>query len=142
MAIMDVRPAWALSGGEMLAQLDALHAEIARLQTRRLELIARIDETGYAKEIGATDTVQLLAFRHRLDPPAVRRDLKFAKALPKYDLVAAALPYPAAPTSTHGSIQYLDPPTNQPDTTGESTASEHGQATDQGNATDPRQATN
>jgi hypothetical protein len=75
MAIVDVRPVWALSGGEMLAQLDVLPAKIARLQTRRLELIARIEEVRYAKEIGAADTVQLLSFRHRLDPPAVRRDL-------------------------------------------------------------------
>jgi acyl-CoA hydrolase len=75
MTIVDVRPVWALSGGEMLAQLDVLHAEMARLQTRRLELIARIDEVGYAKTIGGVDTVQVLAFRHRLDLPAVGRDL-------------------------------------------------------------------
>ncbi|MDX6292745.1 MAG: hypothetical protein QOH50_1820, partial [Kribbellaceae bacterium] len=36
MAIVDVRPVWALSGGEMLAELDVLHAEIARSQIRRL----------------------------------------------------------------------------------------------------------
>jgi hypothetical protein len=136
MAILDVRPAWALSGGETLAQLDALHAEIARLQTRRLELIASIDQTGYAKEIGAADTVQLLAFRHRLDPPAVRRDVKLAKALPKYAMVSAALPDPAAPTSTDGSIQYGDPATNRHETTGQSKAADHRDATAQGTATD------
>jgi hypothetical protein len=142
MAIVDLRPVWALSGGEMLAELDDLHAEISRLQTRRLEVIARIDEVGYAKEIGAADTVQLLAFRHRLDLPAVRRDLKFAKALPKYGMVAEALPDPAAPTSTDGSNQYRDPATNQHDQAkGEGKTADHGQATDQKKTTDPWQAT-
>jgi hypothetical protein len=111
MAILDGRPVWALSGGEMLAQLDVLDAEIALLQTRRLEMIAGIDQLGYAKEIGAADTVQLLAFRHCLDAPPVRRDVKLANAPPKYALVSAALPDPAAPTSTDGSIQYGDPAT-------------------------------
>ncbi|HEY0690167.1 MAG TPA: DUF222 domain-containing protein, partial [Kribbella sp.] len=142
MAILDMRPVCALSGGEMLAQLDALHAEIACLQTRRLELIAAIDQIGYAKEIGATDTVQLLAFRHRLDAPAVRRDLKLAKALPKYGLVSAALPDPAAPTSTDGSIQYRDP---ADDATGQATdpwdATDVGKATDLGKAADRGVAT-
>jgi hypothetical protein len=87
MPIVDVRPVWPLSGDEMLAQqhrddrpvgdqFDVLQAKIARLQSRRLELIARIDQVGSAREIGAADTtVQVLAFRHRLDPPAARRDL-------------------------------------------------------------------
>jgi hypothetical protein len=138
MAILDMRPVWALSGGEILAQLDVLHAEIARWQTRRLELIAAIDQLGYAKEIGAADTVQLLAFRHRLDPPAVRRDLKLATALPRYGLVSAALPDPAAPTSTDGSIQYRDPATNQP--TGQSQPADHRQATDPWQPTDLAEA--
>jgi hypothetical protein len=57
-----------------------------RLQTRRLELIAGIDRVGYAKGVGAADTVPLLAYR--LDAPAVRR-VKLANALQKCALVAA-----------------------------------------------------
>jgi hypothetical protein len=67
------------------------------LQTRRLQVMAGIDNLGYAKQIGATDTVRLVAFRHRLDATAGRHDLKLAKALPKYDFVSAALPDPATP---------------------------------------------
>lgn len=92
MAILDDRPVWALSGEDILNQLDALHVELSRLQARRWELIAGLEQLGYAKEIGATDTVQLLALRHRLDPMAVRRDVKVANALPKYARVSAALP--------------------------------------------------
>jgi hypothetical protein len=55
MDIVDWRPVSELSGGEMLAQLDVLHAEIGRLQTLRLRLLAAIDEVGHAQEIGATD---------------------------------------------------------------------------------------
>jgi hypothetical protein len=70
------------------------------LQTRRLQVMAGIDNLGYAKQIGATDTVRLVAFRHRLDATAGRHDLKLAKALPKYDFVSAALPDPATPHTT------------------------------------------
>jgi hypothetical protein len=91
MAILDERPVWSMSGGEKLSALDAAHAEIARLQVRCLHLSAGLDADGYAQEIGAHDTVQLLSVRYRLDPADVRRDLRLARALPKYPAVAAAL---------------------------------------------------
>ncbi|WP_145808293.1 HNH endonuclease signature motif containing protein [Kribbella amoyensis] len=86
------RPGWSMSGGELLSTLDAVQAEIARLQTYRLELLAELDSRGHAAEVGARDTATLIATRHRLDPREVRRDLRFALALPKYDAVRAALP--------------------------------------------------
>ncbi|TKK80331.1 HNH endonuclease [Kribbella jiaozuonensis] len=86
------RPVWSMSGSEMLSTLDQLDALLARLQTQRLEVIAGLDTVGYAEEIGAHDTVQLLAFRYRLDRSEARRDVRLAKALPKYRAVSAGLP--------------------------------------------------
>ena len=96
-----MRPVWASTGEQLLTELDVLHAQIASLQTRRLHVMAAIDNLGHAKEIGATDTVRLLAFRHRLDATTVRHDLKLAKALPTYELVSAALPDPSTPDHDH-----------------------------------------
>ncbi|WP_165547231.1 HNH endonuclease signature motif containing protein [Kribbella sindirgiensis] len=91
MAILDERPVWSMSSSEKLSALDATHAEIARLQIRCLHLTASLDTDGYAQELGARDTVQLLSIRYRLDPDDVRRDLRLARALHKYPAVTAAL---------------------------------------------------
>jgi hypothetical protein len=91
MELLDERPVWSMSGDEMLADLDALQAELTRLQVRRLELLAGLDANGHAKDIGARDTVHLVSVRHRLDPVDVRRDLRLATALTKYSAVKAAL---------------------------------------------------
>ncbi|WP_410791708.1 DUF222 domain-containing protein [Kribbella sp. C-35] len=91
MVILDERPVWSMSGGEKLSALDAAHAEIARLQVRCLHLTAGLDADGYAQEVGARDTVQLLSVRYRLDAADVRRDLRLARALHKYPAVNAAL---------------------------------------------------
>ncbi|WP_410787660.1 DUF222 domain-containing protein [Kribbella sp. C-35] len=102
MAILDERPVWSMSGGEKLSALDAARAEIARLQVRCLHLSAGLDADGYAQEVGARDTVQLLSVRYRLDPADVRRDLRLARALHKYPAVNAALgtERPADPASS------------------------------------------
>ncbi|TDO45853.1 HNH endonuclease [Kribbella sp. VKM Ac-2527] len=88
---LDERPAWSMTGSDKLTALDELQADLTRLSTRRLELLAALDTDGYATELGARDTVTLIAIRHRLDPTEVRRDLKLAHALPKYTAVSAAL---------------------------------------------------
>jgi hypothetical protein len=95
------RPAWSMTGSEKLTALDQLQADLTHLSTRRLELLASLDTDGYATELGAGNTVTLIATRHRLDPVAVRRDLKLAHALPKYTAVNAAL--------------HTDPTTTPPD---------------------------
>ncbi|MFC5262498.1 DUF222 domain-containing protein [Kribbella qitaiheensis] len=100
MEILGERPAWSMSDSEMLATLDALHAEISRLQTYRLQVLAAYDATGHAATLGAGDTARLLAFRHRLDPGVIKRDLALAKALRKYPAVADALP-PVNPDPVH-----------------------------------------
>src|SRR5215207_8170960 len=92
MEILGERPVWSMSDSEQLATLDALQAEITRLQTYRLQVLAAYDATGHAATLGAGDTARLLAFRHRLDPGVIKRDLDLAKTLPKYPAVAAALP--------------------------------------------------
>ena len=81
-----------MSDSELLLALDAVHDELTRLGTYRLELLARCEETGQAKALGARDTVELITFRHRLSPQDVRADVKLAQALPKYETVTAALP--------------------------------------------------
>ena len=92
MKVLDERPIWSMSGEEKLATLDRLAVELARLETYRLHLIAALDENGYAAEIGAHDTAQLIEFRHRLDRAQARRDVRLAQALAKYPTVSAALP--------------------------------------------------
>ncbi|WP_232828855.1 HNH endonuclease signature motif containing protein, partial [Kribbella monticola] len=106
MELEGLRPAYLMNGEEALATLDALHAQIALLDTYSLEVMSRLDDTGYAKEIGAHDTARLLATRHRKNLSTVRRDLALALALPKYPTVSAALPNPhavaaPAPTTQH-----------------------------------------
>ncbi|MFC5268015.1 DUF222 domain-containing protein, partial [Kribbella qitaiheensis] len=92
MEILGERPVWSMSDSEQLATLDALQAEISRLQTYHLQVLAAYDATGHAATLGAGDTARLLAFRHRLDPGVIKRDLALAKALKKYPAVADALP--------------------------------------------------
>jgi hypothetical protein len=94
MEILGERPVWSMSGGEMLSSLDAAFAEIARLETVALNLIAGLETTGYAKELGAGTTARLLTFRYRIDATDARRDVQLANTLPKYPAVAAALPDP------------------------------------------------
>ncbi|GAA1640796.1 hypothetical protein GCM10009744_33390 [Kribbella alba] len=94
MDLVEMRPVWSMSGSEQLTTLDALRDEIARLETYRLQVLAGFDAGGHAKQLGARDTAELVSLRHRLDKADVRRDLKLAAALPKYELVSAALPTP------------------------------------------------
>ena len=49
MDLVDIRPAWSMSGSEQLTTLDALHDEITRLETYRLHLLAGFDAGGHAK---------------------------------------------------------------------------------------------
>ncbi|TCN36935.1 uncharacterized protein DUF222 [Kribbella orskensis] len=100
MEILGERPVWSMSDSEQLATLDALQAEVSRLQTYRLQVLAGYDASGHAATLGAGDTARLLAFRHRLDPGVIKRDLALAKALPKYPAVADALP-PVHPDPVH-----------------------------------------
>ena len=85
---------WSMSDGEMLSSLDAAYAEIARLETFALHLIAGLETNGYAKEVGAGTTARLLSIRYRIDATKARRDVHLATTLPKYPAVAAALPEP------------------------------------------------
>ncbi|GAA1583649.1 hypothetical protein GCM10009789_41750 [Kribbella sancticallisti] len=94
MDLAEMHPAYMMSGSDLLTTLDALHTEAALRDTYRLHLLARLDEIGHAKDLGARDTTELLSMRHRLNPTDVRRDLKLALALPKYETVTAALPDP------------------------------------------------
>ncbi|MEV0797218.1 DUF222 domain-containing protein [Kribbella sp. NPDC050281] len=94
MELLGERPIWSMSGSEMLTALDQLEADLARRQTYRLQLIAALDTTGHAADLGAHDTAQLLAFRYRLDRPTAYRDVRLARALPKYPTVITALTAP------------------------------------------------
>ncbi|TCC42850.1 DUF222 domain-containing protein [Kribbella capetownensis] len=94
MELLGERPIWSMSGSEMLTTLDHLEADLARRQTYRLQLIAALDTTGHAADLGAHDTAQLLAFRYRLDRSTAYRDVRLARALPKYPTVTTALTDP------------------------------------------------
>ncbi|WP_134111547.1 HNH endonuclease signature motif containing protein [Kribbella pratensis] len=96
MELLGERPAWSMSGAEVLSTLDRLDADLARRETYRLQLIARMDVLEHAQEIGAHNTAQLLEFRYRLDRSRALRDVRLARSLAKYDAVSAALPDPHA----------------------------------------------
>ncbi|MEV0793203.1 DUF222 domain-containing protein [Kribbella sp. NPDC050459] len=100
MELLGERPAWSMSGGELLSTLDTLEAELARLEAYRLSVVAAIESTGYAQELGARDTAELLRFRYRLDPPAARRTLRLAQTAPHYPAVATALDRTASSATT------------------------------------------
>ncbi|MEV0282927.1 DUF222 domain-containing protein [Kribbella sp. NPDC050820] len=102
------RPVWSMSGCEMLSTLDTLEAELARLQTYRLQVIAGLEGVGHAEEIGGHDTARLLAFRYRLNGIDARRDVRLALALPRYVEVSAALPDAAAQYSTDVAVDVAD----------------------------------
>ncbi|HWD77338.1 MAG TPA: DUF222 domain-containing protein, partial [Kribbella sp.] len=76
---------------ELLPALDDVDAEINRLKGIRLQLVARVEESGHAQELGARDAVDLLAFRHRRDRTDVHREVRLARTLPKYAAVGNAL---------------------------------------------------
>ena len=92
----------------MLSALDTIQHDLARLQTRRLELLAGLEANGHAAEIGARDTIELIAVRHRLDRMDVRRDLRLANALPKYPDVQAALPAALHPAQAEAIVTALE----------------------------------
>ncbi|QNE16733.1 DUF222 domain-containing protein [Kribbella qitaiheensis] len=106
--LADARPAYTMSGEEAVAALDVAHAEIARLETYRLKVTARLDETGYTKEAAGQDTARFLSTRYRRNLYATRQDLTLAKALPKYPAVTTALPDPYTPADHEATIHSAD----------------------------------
>src|SRR4051794_39656746 len=97
MEVLGERPVWSMSDSEQLSALDAVVAEEARLRTFRLHLIASIDQSGYAQELGAGDTARLLSQRYRIDAPEARREVRLANRLTRYAATSAALPDPSTP---------------------------------------------
>ncbi|MGZ0149070.1 DUF222 domain-containing protein [Kribbella sp. WER1] len=91
MDILGGRSVVALGNHEVLPALDQVDAEITRLQALRLQLISRAEESGLPQELGARDTVELLTLRHRRDRPEAWRDVRLARALPRYGAVATTL---------------------------------------------------
>ncbi|MEU4390476.1 DUF222 domain-containing protein [Kribbella sp. NPDC023855] len=91
-----------LSDSTLLSTLDAVDTALSTLNTYHLQLLADFDQRGLATEHGAHDTVEFLSLRHHRNRREIRRDLKTAKALPKYSAVTAALPNPAAPADSDG----------------------------------------
>ncbi|MFI5734451.1 DUF222 domain-containing protein [Kribbella sp. NPDC051587] len=102
---LAMAPVWSQSGSELLTTLDNLYAAKSLIETYILQTTGRLDEMGTAQELGARDTVELVAQRYRLDPAAVRKDLKLSGALGKYPAVTDALPDPTDPA--HPAV--LDP---------------------------------
>ncbi|WP_405059655.1 HNH endonuclease [Kribbella sp. NBC_01505] len=92
MELLGERSAALMDGSEALSSIDAIYAEIARLGTALLPYVARVDEIGYAEELGARNTAELLTFRHRLDSYQAHGLVRFVRALPKYAAVLDALP--------------------------------------------------
>ncbi|MET9268197.1 DUF222 domain-containing protein [Kribbella sp. NPDC003557] len=106
------RPAWSMGGSELLSTLDTLESELARLESYRLSVIAAIETTGYAEELGARDTAELLRFRYRLDAPTARRTLRLTQSATHYPTVSTALERTASSATTAA------PDTNQSDDSG------------------------
>ncbi|WP_427894740.1 DUF222 domain-containing protein [Kribbella sp. GL6] len=91
MDILGGRTVVAIGNHEVLPALDEVRAEIARLRSVELQLIARCEADGLPEEVGARDTVELLTVRHRRDRAEVWRDVRLARALPRYQAVNTAL---------------------------------------------------
>ncbi|WP_130442333.1 HNH endonuclease signature motif containing protein [Kribbella rubisoli] len=91
MELLGERPIWSMSDSELLPTIDQVEAAVTRLLTYRLLLIARVDEVGLAPELGARDTAELLAMRHRIDRRDAHRDVKLSGSLAKYEAVSTAL---------------------------------------------------
>ncbi|WP_344025627.1 HNH endonuclease signature motif containing protein, partial [Kribbella jejuensis] len=91
LGVLDGRSVVSLSDAELMPVFDLVDAGINGLEEIRLQLIARIEDTGYAQEVGARDAVELVSKRYRRDRAEVWRDVRLAKALPKYTAVATAL---------------------------------------------------
>ncbi|HWD80456.1 MAG TPA: DUF222 domain-containing protein, partial [Kribbella sp.] len=70
----------------------------------RLQLVARVEESGHAQELGARDAVDLLAFRHRRDRTDVHREVRLARTLPKYAAVADGIATGAVRTAQAAGI--------------------------------------
>ncbi|HEY3556319.1 MAG TPA: DUF222 domain-containing protein [Kribbella sp.] len=109
MDVLGGRSVVALGDHELLPVLDDLDAEIIQLEALRLQVVARIEESGYAKELGARDTVDLLAFRHRRDRADVWREVRLARALPKYAAVDAALADGIDLPAEEGAVRVVRP---------------------------------
>ncbi|WP_410791309.1 DUF222 domain-containing protein [Kribbella sp. C-35] len=88
------RPPELMSDAELADALDQCDADLARVETCRLRIVAAMDKSGYAERVGARDMVQYLEYRYRLDHSRAFRDVRLSRALPKYPAVAAALPNP------------------------------------------------
>ncbi|WP_165956771.1 HNH endonuclease signature motif containing protein [Kribbella antibiotica] len=97
MEMLTMPPVWSLSVAELVTSLDTAHAVKAALDTFILQAGGRLDEMGAAAELGARDTVDFLSERYREAPAEVRKALAFMAALPKYPIVAGALPDPTDP---------------------------------------------
>ncbi|MEV0801200.1 DUF222 domain-containing protein [Kribbella sp. NPDC050281] len=105
MEILGERPVWSMSDSEKLSTLDAVVAEVARLETIKWQLIAGLDQSGYAEDLGAGDTARLLSQRYRIDATEAHRDVRVANRLTRHPATTAALPDPgvpfANPTTAH-----------------------------------------
>jgi hypothetical protein len=101
---MDDRDVATMSDSELLSALDDTHTGLSVLQTRQTQILDRLEQTGYAKTIGAHDLPRLLSARYRLDLADAGRRVKFAVDLRKYPVVAAALPAPGAVIPEDGVV--------------------------------------
>ncbi|MFI5709886.1 DUF222 domain-containing protein [Kribbella sp. NPDC051620] len=92
---MDDRAVAMMSDEELVCFLDDTRTKLAVLQGVETEILDRLEQTGYAKTIGAHDLARFISTRYRLDLAEAGRLVKFAVNLRKYPAVAAALPSPA-----------------------------------------------
>jgi hypothetical protein len=104
---MDDRAVALMSGSELLSVYDVLHEEIAEREARGAQVLARLDEMGHAKDLGAHDTARLIATRYRLDPTEAHRRVRLATNLHKYPAVTAALPIPGTVIPAGGVVLHL-----------------------------------
>ncbi|MET9314874.1 DUF222 domain-containing protein, partial [Kribbella sp. NPDC003505] len=106
--------------------LDEVEAELARREAYRLSVIAAIESTGYAEELGARDTAELLRFRYRLDAPAARRTLRLAQTAPHYPAVSAALDRTASSATTDARTDAPDDSRSDDSGSGDNQADDSG----------------
>jgi hypothetical protein len=91
---MDDRDVGMMNDSDLLSDLDDTRKRLAALEGRQTEILDRLEQSGYARTLGAHDLPRLISHRYRLDLADAGRLVKFAVDLRKYAVVAAALRSP------------------------------------------------
>ena len=79
-------PGWRLSDRQLVSNLDAAYALVARAHTVALRLLAEVSDRDVASRAGAPSTAAWLRSRYRLRPQQAKHDVAVASLIGRADL--------------------------------------------------------